>query len=147
MDIIAIILLIILILVALIVLLLVITLRVSVRLANNNLIVTLFNIKIYSVEYAQLIANVLKGEKVKFKVKILPLINSILFVGIKVKYQREYIDHIDAYIYGLLNLFSMPNIKRIDSFKYQRAIGENKIEVQVTLKIRLLNVILSQWSS
>ncbi|MCH5172140.1 MAG: hypothetical protein J1F31_04885 [Erysipelotrichales bacterium] len=83
----------------------------------------------------------------KLNIKIMPLINSISFVGIKVKYQKEYVDYIDAYIYGLLNLFSALNIKRINSFKYQRTVGENKVEVQATLKVRLLNVILSQISN
>ncbi|MCH5180927.1 MAG: hypothetical protein J1F32_06915 [Erysipelotrichales bacterium] len=147
MNALSIILLIILILVALIIFLLTVTIKVSVLLDNNKLKVYFLNINVYSVDYAHLIAQILQNEKVKIKIKILPLINSILYVGINVKYQKEYVDHIDAYLYGLLNLFSMLNIKRINSFKYQRMIGESKVEIQAIIKVRLLNIIMSQFAS
>lgn len=113
----------------------------------DKLRVNLIGINVYSADYSNLIANILQGKKMKINIKILPLIKSISFVGIKVKYQKEYIDQIDAYIYGLLNIFSMLDIKRIDSFKYQRVVGENKIEIKANIKVRLLKVLLSQWTN
>ena len=145
MNILFIILVIIFFLILFIVFLLIIPFKVLILLGSEDIKVNLFKITIFSIKYTRLLSIILKFEKPKIKIKILPLIKSILYVGINVKYQKEDINQNDAYAYGLFNLLSLFELKRIDRFSYQRLYGENNIKVEVTLKVRLLNLVLSQF--
>lgn len=125
-------------------LLLLLPLRICAILDEKYLTIKLGRLKVFRIESAKLIANILQSERQKIEINVKSLIESFLFVGLEIIYANEQVDVSDYLLFGALGIINLfiPNTY-IHHFIFKRVTTDDKSKIIVVVKIQILKTLLN----